>query len=499
MAFTPYNPKQNQGFTSYSDFLIAKQNEPKKSLFQQRVDKGADIIEKGAKGERTNTEVGIGLIGQGAGYIGDLAGKAISAVTPDVIGDMALKPIKAIAESPVGEFIGDTYNKLPERAKDNLEAVGNIAGLLPVGKGAQLGVKGATKAVGGTAKGVSTIATETLGKTTGTGSGVLRAGFNAVREGGDSAEAFSRAIKGELSPAQIVEEAKGALGKMKQQRTDEYVSRLEKLKQSKETLDVSPVVKEVDNQLNKFGVLKTPQGLDFSRSTLRFDKKAQQEIQTIVDEMASFGLREGDRTVIGVDSLKRALADLYSDSSSARAFTQAVSSKTRDILGKVEGYDDLTKNYALKTDVINDVTKSLSLGDKASIDTAFKKLNSSLRTNNEARQQLIKELDEVAGTKLSAKIAGQQLSEKLPRGLMGTVTSTGVIGGAFAGMSIPLLLTAAITTSPRIVGEIIRGLGYTARQTDKIVNYLRNSVSKPSTAIPSNANIPTSNINVIPE
>lgn len=467
--------------------------------FKKRTDKGADIIVKSWDGKRSNLEASLGVLGQGAGFIGDLTGRAISAVTPDPIGELALKPIRAVAQSRFGQAIGRNYMALPERARENIEAVGNIATIVPIAKGAQVAAQGATKAttatVGAGARATTAVGRDLLGKTTGVGGGTLSAGFGAVRKSPESAQVFTKALRGEFAPEQIVQEAKDALGKIKQARTDDYVTRLNTLKQSKETLDVSPVVKEVDTQLNKFGVVKTPEGLDFSRSALRFDKKAQDEIQTIVNEMSNFGLRQGDRTVIGVDSLKRALGDLYSDSSSARAFTQAVKSKTSDILKKINGYEDLVNNYAKSTELIDEVSKSLSLGDKAMIDTGFRKLTSALRTNNEARKQLIDELDKIAGSQLTAKIAGQQLSEKLPRGLSGTLTGIGTVGAGLSGVSIPLLLAAGLTTSPRVIGEFIKGLGYSARQVDKIIDYFRKTSSSRSAANLNTANISTNNIN----
>lgn len=453
--------------------------------FKARTDKGALAFEAGARREITPMETGLRVLGQGGGFIGDLTGKALSAVTPDVIGDALLKPVQAIAGSKFGKSIASGYNMLPERARTNIEAAGNIASILPIGKGASVAAKGTTKTAMLPIKGATGLAVEALGKTTGAGAGAIKEGFRAAKEGAESATAFKQGLRGDYSPEQLVDEARGGLKTVKDNRTATYVKQLEEIKAkdaNAKALDVSPIVSEVDKQLTRFGVTKTPQGLDFSRSSLRFDKPAQQEIQTIVDEMAGFGLREGDRSVTGVDSLKRAVGSLYSASSDARAFTQAIKSKTREVLGKVEGYNKLSDDYVKNTEFIDDLTKNLSLGDKAAVETTYKKLTSALKQNNEFRKQLVDELDAVVGSKLSSKIAGQQLSPKLASGIAGSLTPALGTGLAFSGGGIPALLVGLAASSPRLIGEIVNTLGYVGNKAKKVKDFLTNQREIPRSA-----------------
>jgi len=97
-------------------------------------------------------------LGQAAGAVGDVAGEAISAVTPEFVKEGLSKAGGAIAETEIGKAgmeaakMGiEKYNKWaeqnPEASKD-LEAVVNIASIFPVGKGGQL----AGKAIGETAE-----------------------------------------------------------------------------------------------------------------------------------------------------------------------------------------------------------------------------------------------------------------------------------------------------------------------------------------------------------
>lgn len=116
------------------------------------------------------------LVGQGAGFVGDIAGEAIksvgrgvSAITPDVIEKPVVEGAKKLGVGILNTELGqaglkaieggvESYNQFkqanPETA-GNLEAVINIASLFPIGKGAEIAGKGAIRGgevVGGVVK-----------------------------------------------------------------------------------------------------------------------------------------------------------------------------------------------------------------------------------------------------------------------------------------------------------------------------------------------------------
>lgn len=350
---------------------------------------------------------------------------------------------------------------------------GSLQGQPTGGAGTIIG--GAIPLVPPALKGAAKLASESLGVTTGVGGGVTRSVFNAARAGGGDAAAVKSALRGNTSPDAIVQNARESLGTIVENRTADYQKRLADLTKNKTSLDISPVTKSIQDNLNKFRINITKNGaLDFSQSAIRFDKKAQQDVATIFNEMKQFGTRPGDRTAVGVDALKRALGDLYSDSSNVRAFTTSVKNAARDVLKQVKGYDEMAENYQKSTGLIKEIQRGLSLGDKAQTDTAFRKLATALRVNNEFRKQLISELDAVVpGQPLSAQIAGQQMSELLPRGIMRAIAGGGAVTGLATGAGILTLLKAAVFTSPRVVGEVLYALGLGARQVDQVLNYLK--------------------------
>ena len=72
----------------------------------------------------------------------------------------------------------------------------------------------------------------------------------------------------------------------------------------------------------------------------------------------------------------------------------------------------------------------------------------------------------------------------MPRGLMGTIETAGGVGGIVAsgGSAILPMLGAAMTASPRIVGEVVHALGLGVRGTNALMDLLNKFVT-PSTAV----------------
>src|SRR3990167_11053488 len=79
------------------------------------------------------------------------------------------------------------------------------------------------------------------------------------------------------------------------------------------------------------------------------------------------------------------------------------------------------------------------------------------------------ELDEATGGYILSQVAGQQLSEELPRGLFRQIAAvmagaSVVTGGVSAG-----LLPALVFASPRVTGEVLRALGIAANKIDALL------------------------------
>ncbi len=304
-------------------------------------------------------------------------------------------------------------------------------------------------------QGIGALGSQILGAETG-------AGASSIKTALSGGEQFRAAMRGQITPEETVNQLQDAFNTIKETRATEYRGKLVGIEKQIGSLDISPIQNELNIQLKNFRVKEVDaQGkLDFSRSTISFDKSAQADVQHIYDTMKDYGTVAGDRTPIAVDSLKRAFGDLYSPSSNVRAFTTAMKNSARDILNKnVPGYEAMTKGYSTASNLLNEIRSATSLGGKANADTVFTKVTTALKADKEFRLQMLNELENGAGVKLIDALAGHNLSKWIPTGLIGKgidiSTAYGIIAHVFNPSMIPLLLS----TSPRLVGEFLGAVG----------------------------------------
>lgn len=335
-----------------------------------------------------------------------------------------------------------------------------------------------TGPIGTVANKLGNVGAEAVGAPLGVTGGTIQKSMSAASQGGDAYKAFVEGLSGNTSQDELVTQAKAALGQVVDNRQATYKTMLEQLGKDKTTYDISPIFNEVDNQLNKFNITKNSNGsLDFSRSKFALDNTAQEDIENLTNYVKGYGTKAGDKTALGIDNLKQVLGGYYSPNSNYRAFTQGIKGATREILNAAPGYTKEMEDYSEMTGQIKDITRNLSLGDNAMVETSFKKLTSAFKQNNEFRKQLIGELDSVTGGQLSAKIAGQQMSSLMPRGLMKQLEVGGLGYATLSGTGLVPLLFTMMATSPKVVGTFIKGLGLTAQGYNKVMGLMSKGLS----------------------
>ena len=149
--------------------------------------------------------------------------------------------------------------------------------------------------------------------------------------------------------------------------------------------------------------------LDFSQSKIT-GTTSQSQIENIVKDITNWK----DQTPKGLDILKQRLQDYYrgvEDSGKGDRISTMASNSVKDLIVKaVPEYATMTKNFETVTNELRDITKTLSLSDKAQSQTAVTKLMSVLRDNFPARQDMIKIIEQNTGKNLQAQIAGASLN-----------------------------------------------------------------------------------------
>lgn len=440
----------------------------------------ARLQEKGipttAESQRQEIQQGISspTAGQIAGDVGRVAlnfapvgtvAKGIGAGVKPVLGKLA-SPVANVA---TGAIVGGAG-----------QALGNVAEGqdVNVGTGALLGA--GISSIPYVGKGLARLGSEALGASTGTGAGVINQYTKAIAQGGEIAQEAKNALRGNLNPQDIVEEAKTAFGQVIKNRSDEYTSKLSELKTKTNIIDHTPIISKFNKQLEDFGVFFNGDGTpNFSRAPGL--GRYEGDLMKMSKTLSEWGTRAGDNTIAGIDKLKQVIDDFRVNSQDSRKFDTFVTSlrgEAKDLIKKdlmkskdiktLATYEKMLKDFETSTKEIKEIQKSLSLGDKASVDTAFRKLSTVLRTNNEIRKQAVDSLNEITGGRLIPKIAGQQLSELLPRGLSRVVTTGGTGIGLATGAGILSMLKVALFTSPRLVGELLNILGFAGQKAELI-------------------------------
>lgn len=147
-----------------------------KNSLKERGAGAAKTLGQAAEGKITPLEGGAQLLGQGIGAVGDLAGNVLgTAAKATGISDIAKDIGADILETDIGKQglqlakqgadAYESWKQANPRAADNLEAVVNIASVLPVGKGAQVGtgiVKQAAKQAAGKVDDVAKLAAKKI-------------------------------------------------------------------------------------------------------------------------------------------------------------------------------------------------------------------------------------------------------------------------------------------------------------------------------------------------
>lgn len=307
-----------------------------------------------------------------------------------------------------------------------------------------------------TGKTVEKLTSNALGATTGAGAVSVRAAGRAGREGGETAATFRQNMRGQVPVSDVVDTAKDALAQMRAERGSAYRAGMADLSKDKTVMEFAPIDTAVDKaaQVGSFkGVTVEPRA-----------QAIVAEMRETVEQWKQLDPIEY-HTPEGIDALKRTLANIRDATqfhTPERVAADRIYKAVRDeIVEQAPGYSKIMEAYQQASDKLNETTRTLSLGEKASGDTAARKLLSATRnnvqTNYGQRQRLINALAEIEPS-LPYQIAGQGMNALLPRGLVARLA---------AMSSAPVNALALPVFSPRLVGEAAyyagRGTGIAER------------------------------------
>lgn len=492
LGVQPKQIKRREGFLQDAARDVGETIGGLRSDIEGRADKVGEIQRERKSGEQGFLRSAFQTFGQGIGAASDVVGRTILGAGKAILPQVAEEAISNVAKTGVEKVTGfepvqNLLNRYEVLKQENPALARDIESALNIGTFATdlatMGLTGGTavktankaidiaeKGVGLTGKGARRVGFELEGALTGTSQETLEEAFQATLRGGKEAEQLKQSLRGSVTPESLVENMRESVSRVRNNNTATYARNLAPIKNI--PVNTTGVVDRLTSKLNDFGVKITKDGLDFSNSRFRTVPQAQNKIEQAYNELLSMG----DKTSLGqVDITRQALRELtlVGDDASARsanALIEEAISAVKDSGKQVVGYEKLLGEFAENAEFLDEITRSLSTGDKATIDTAYRKLATSLKTNNERRMNLIRELDEITDGAILADIAGQQLSEILPRGLFKQIGAGLVAGGIATGGLSTAFLTPIIFASPRVAGEVVRALGLGTKKTKAIID-----------------------------
>lgn len=305
------------------------------------------------------------------------------------------------------------------------------------------------------------LAKKAIGGTTGVGEDALTQAFKAGKSGGASADAFTKGMRGQSNMEDVLTAAKQNLESMGQQKQAAYRQGMAGVKADKTVLDL----KNVDQAVNDALSMATFKG------QIKNEKAAQalSQIKGEVDNWKALDPAEF-HTPEGLDALKQKIGGIVEEIPFEQKTARSAAGKVYDsIKGEISKqapeYSKVMKGYSEASETIKEIEKALSLGQKASADTAMRKLQSLMRnnvnTNYGQRTKLAEALQQAGGQEFIPALAGQALNSALPRGIQQALSGTGGAGLALTG-NIPAAAGLAAISSPRLMGETFYGAGKAA-------------------------------------
>lgn len=423
--------------------------------------------------------VGKGAVSKAAGALG-------------VEQDPETKAQNEAAINAVGQFFADRYGGIENfkktLAEDPAGFAMDLSTVLSGGGAAAARIPGAarvantvrktaewTNPVGVAGKAAAGVAepvvSNILGMTTGAGATPIR---QAARSGYDGNRTFTENMRGNVPLSDAVDMAQSAVGQMRQARSAAYKSDMTSANTAAGHVGYQPIhqaLSDADKMVNFQGLAKSAE--------------AAKTLEQINDLVVQWRGLSTPHTVEAADALKQAIGEIRQKTQPGtleRRVADTVYNAAKDsIVRQAPEYAKAMTGYSEASDKINELTKTFSLGEKASTDTALRKLQSTTRnnvnTNYGERTRLLEELARFEPD-LPSALAGQSLSSVTPRGLaQRSAIELGGVGAGAAAMHFinPAFLASMPFFSPRVVGEAAYAGGRTARAVSPILSEFPNA------------------------
>jgi hypothetical protein len=300
-----------------------------------------------------------------------------------------------------------------------------------------------------------------LGALTGVGSENIA---NAAKAGFSGDTSFVNQMRGNAPINAPLDAARANLSVMRQNRSNAYRSGMTDITGDKSVLsfnDIDKALQDAKDSISFKGKAK--------------DDVALQHLDDLSKEVNAWrNLDPAEyHTPEGLDALKQRIGAItnripYEEANSNRIGTDVYNAIKDTISYQAPKYAEVMSDYHQASDSIKEIEKALSLGNRASADTALRKLQSITRnnvsTNYGQRLSLAQQLEAEGGNPFINALSGQAMSSPVARGLAGTVENASTL----AALVHPALWATIPFQTPRLVGEALYAGGRGAKAISKL-------------------------------
>jgi hypothetical protein len=385
------------------------------------------------------------------------------------VGGLAGKGLAAVSQSPKALALADALatggmSKGAPLLTNMAGGAGSAAlGTLlvdPENTGTGAAVGAAIPAVGAAIPAVGGAVADVVGGLgTHTGGESIRTAARSGMEGGNVGKAFIDNLRGNVPMTDVLDAAKANLSNIAAQRGAEYRKGMQSVNANPNILNFQGI----DDAINNARGVVTFNGVPTNQKGAALA----QELAKQVDNWKGLNPQQF-HTAEGFDALKRSISGAvdsipYEEKTARKVGGDIYRAIKNEISSQAPEYAKTMKDYQEASELISEIERGLSLGQKASADTAMRKLQSLTRnnvsTNYGNRLDLAKALEEMGGNQIMPSLAGQSLSSWTPRGLGGVMAG----GTGVASVYNPALIPLLAAQSPRAVGETSYKAGQLAR------------------------------------
>jgi hypothetical protein len=295
------------------------------------------------------------------------------------------------------------------------------------------------------------------------------AGFERGRAGAPTprSEGFMRGLLNpEGTAEEVVGAAQGLLAGIRETASDAYRTAMQNFGTTPTPLDIGKVQQRLQSLKPKsYDTWSTRQG-DRPADHLAWEK-----MNSFVDEYAAKAQANPNLLLpLEMDQFKRDVYDIGSkingavDSKAAGIAKQTYNAVRQELVKHDPIYADIMRDYEKAANEAQQIERSLSLGNKAGIETASRKLQSIYRNNVNtgygARTGQFNRLTEADTTgELAALLAGQSASSIAPRGINRVAAALPFAAPALTSVSLPMAVATAPLFSPAAMAGMSYGAG----------------------------------------